>query len=102
MHICAPSRSHLHTLAQCALPLTGNCLQAIATRNALHGWLYVSASMPEYLRMRDFDQDVRAATEHQLKIKLGNSAVDPAAMRLYDAIYLWAHAYTQVLSRQGT
>jgi hypothetical protein len=58
--------------------------------------------MPEYLRMRDFDQDVRAATEHQLKIKLGNSAVDPAAMRLYDAIYLWAHAYTQVLSRQGT
>ena len=102
LHAYLPTCSHPHTLAQCALPFTRNCLQAIATRNALHGWLYVSASMPEDLRIRDFAQDVRAATEQKLTIKLGDSAVDPAAMRLYDAIYLWAHAYTQVLSRQGT
>ena len=102
LHAYLRTRSHPLTPAQCVLPLTSDCLQAIATRNALHGWLYVSASMPEDSRIRDFAQDVRAATEQKLTIKLGDSAVDPAAMRLYDAIYLWAHAYTQVLSRQGT
>jgi hypothetical protein len=76
-------------------------LQAIAMRKALHGWLYVSTVVPDNPRVRAFNEDVRAATERELMINLNQDATDPSAAQLYDAIFLWAHAYTSVLSRQG-
>jgi hypothetical protein len=70
-------------------------------RKALHGWLYVSAVVPDNPRTREFAEDTRASTERELMIQLGEAGIDPAAAHLYDAIFLWAHAYTHVLSRQG-
>jgi hypothetical protein len=82
-----------------AFPL---CLQANAMRKALHGWLYIAAVVPDNPRVREFAQDVRVETERESMIKIDEAGVDSAATHLYDAIYLWAHAYTHVLSQKGS
>jgi hypothetical protein len=78
------------------------CLQANDMRKALHGWLYIAAVVPDNPRVREFAQDVRVKSERELMIKIDEAGIDSAATHLYDAIYLWAHAYTHVLSQQGS
>ena len=76
--------------------------QAIATRRAFNGWLYLAPLDPETPGVRQFKNDVRKATQSEFGITLAqDEPIDAAAAKLYDGVYLWAKALNRVLSNNG-
>ena len=77
-------------------------MQAVATRRAFHGWLYISPLNPSTPTVRKFEADVRSLTQSEFGVKLSPSEeIDAAAARLYDGIFLWAKALSHVLATNG-
>ena len=76
--------------------------QAIATRRALNGWLYLAPLDPETPGVRQFKNDVRKLTRSEFGVTLAeDEPIDAAAAKLYDGIYLWAKALSRVFSNNG-
>ena len=76
--------------------------QAIATRRAFNGWLYLAPLDPETPGVRQFKNDVRKLTEPEFGFTLAeDEPIDAAAAKLYDGIFLWAKALSRVFSSNG-
>ena len=58
--------------------------------------------VPNTANVRAFKSEVQSVTERDFGVKLDDTEdVDPAAAHLYDAILLWAKAYSQVSAANG-
>ena len=76
--------------------------QAIATRRAFNGWLYLAPLDPETPGVRRFKTDVRKLTQPEFGFTLAEGEpIDAAAAKLYDGIFLWAKALSRVFSSNG-
>ena len=76
--------------------------QAIATRRAFNGWLYLAPLDPETPGVRHFKNDVRKLTQPEFGFTLAeDEPIDAAAAKLYDGIFLWAKALSRVFSSNG-
>ena len=76
--------------------------QAIATRRAFNGWLYLAPLDPETPGVRQFKTDVRKLTQPEFGFTLAeDEPIDAAAAKLYDGIFLWAKALSRVFSSNG-
>ena len=76
--------------------------QAIATRRAFNGWLYLAPLDPETPGVRHFKNDVRKLTQPEFGFTLAeDEPIDAAAAKLYDGVYLWAKSLNRVLSNNG-
>jgi hypothetical protein len=91
--------------ARFRMPGTIGCCdasQAIATRRAFNGWLYLAPLDPETPGVRHFKNDVRKLTEPEFGFTLAeDEPIDAAAAKLYDGIFLWAKALSRVFSSNG-
>ena len=57
-------------------------VQAVATRRAFHGWLYISPLNPSTPTVRKFDADVRSLTQSEFGVKLSpREEIDATAAR---------------------
>ena len=76
--------------------------QAIATRRAFNGWLYLAPLDPETPGVREFKTDVRKLTRSEFGVALAeDEPIDAAAAKLYDGVYLWAKSLSRVFSSKG-
>jgi hypothetical protein len=91
--------------ARFRMPGTIGCCdasQAIATRRAFNGWLYLAPLDPETPGVRHFKNYVRKLTEPEFGFTLAeDEPIDAAAAKLYDGIFLWAKALSRVFSSNG-
>ena len=83
--------------------MVGGCdVQAVTTRAAFHGWLYISSLDPDTPTVRKFKDDVRQRTQSEFGIKLATDAqIGESAAALYDGIVLWAKALSRVFASNG-
>ena len=76
--------------------------QAIATRRAFNGWLYLAPLDPETPGVREFKTDVRKLTRSEFGVTLAeDEPIDAAAAKLYDGVYLWAKSLSRVFAKNG-
>ena len=66
---------------------------------ALFGWLYIWHAQSKLPGLAQFYQQVKTFGKRQFGLNI--SSVDPYAAQLYDSVYLYAHAATQVLAAGG-
>ena len=100
-----PQRLRARSYEVAKMPCAIGCCdasQAIATRRALNGWLYLAPLDPETPGVRQFKNDVRKLTRSEFGVTLAeDEPIDAAAAKLYDGIFLWAKALSRVFSNNG-
>ena len=67
--------------------------------DVLQGWISIIRTPTQPPALRQFYEQVEKHGQQHFQLNI--SSVDPHAVRLYDAIYLFAHAATHVLANKG-